>query len=603
VILSRLNTTEYFFRERRYQFLVTLLCIVCGTIFILNIHPIGDGLWFWYAILMRGGRRLYADMHLPLQPLFVLLTAWTQEILGKGWLASKTLALTELILFSIALFQISNSIRWKDWQKAVLIAAAFGMTITPIYIRFDDYHIVGYCCELYSIYLLLRLKDEVSLRSTILAAALMGMLSGLSTSNRLNDGAMLFVACAFVLPFFVPRKKILITGIFSFVALLTLVGIIRLTGDSLHDWALNSIVRAAAIKGGSTHVLYVPFKFPVVIGRYIRHERGGFAILLYEGVAAAFCAWISGRFRKPDGRTQVKSVAVGSSFLFLTLPLLFSHTLKSNVPNISVAAFVALLYYVLVLLVFARLFRSLFTCRPNGVRRLELILLVPFLQLISAAMTSSGLSYQIACHPAGIFLLLLPISLPILFEKEWQKSVWVTIAGFAVISTLIAKVPQPYHWHHYSSRTPFVQREWYDHPVYGPMYIERDQLRFIRSICSNISEDDPSRELLSLPYPYPNYFCNVPPWHGYVQTWYDTSSKETINTLIGELQTAPPQWIIYQRGLDTMVAHELVFTDGHPLPHRALDWLIMDRIIEGRWVVVRREVFQDADWILIRTRP
>src|SRR5206468_11974341 len=116
-----------------------------------------------------------------------------------------------------------------------------------------------------------------------------------------------------------------------------------------------------------------------------------------------------------------------------------------------------------------------------------------------------------------------------------------------------------------------------------------------------MKRDGPANELLAVTNPYANYFCEVVPWDGYVQTWYDTTSPQTIQRLIGELQSTPPKWIFYQRSLDTILAHEKVFTNGQRLPHRRLDWLIMEQIIEGTWVVVRREVIEGSDWILIRT--
>jgi hypothetical protein len=597
-----LNTTPYFYRHRRWQLLATLICIIYGSVSILNIHPVGDGLWFWYATLLRSGKRLYADMHLPLQPLFVLLSAWTQQLLGNSWLASKVFALAQLIAFTISLLLIGGFALWKDWQKAILIGAAFAMTITPIYIRFDDYHIVGYCCELYTIYLLLLLNKEASLRRVLSTAAVMGILAGLCFSNRLNDGAMLFLASAFALPFFIRRSRILALVILGLVFLLTLISIISLTGDTLHDWTVNSIVRAAAIKGGTGHVLEVPFKFPLTMGSFILHERHFMEILAYEGLIAALFALSPRYIRKSEGQLLTGRIALGIGFLLLTLPLFLWQSFYER-PNTAVATFDVIVWYAVSLLVLVRLFRVAFVSAPEGWNPRELVLLIVFLQLVSGAMTSSGQSFQIACYPAGMLLLLVPVASPIRIRKEWQKTVLVTIGGLAIVSALVAKTAHPYHWHHYTDRVPFVQRQWYRHPVYGLMYIERDQLRFMQSICQNISKDNSSNELLSLPYPYPNYFCNEPPWHSYVQTWYDTSSKETIDTLIGELQAAPPQWIIYQRGLDTMELHEYAFTKGSPLPQRALDRLIMNRINQQTWVVVQRENFEGADWILIRTHP
>jgi hypothetical protein len=205
-------------------------------------------------------------------------------------------------------------------------------------------------------------------------------------------------------------------------------------------------------------------------------------------------------------------------------------------------------------------------------------------------------------YPAiAVLLLLLPLFIPAPPQARWQTGAYVTLAAFIALSFFIYKTTHPYEWHHFRDRALFADREWYHHPVYGPMYIERDQLQFIESICADMKKDGPPKELLSVTNPYANYFCNVTPWHGYVQTWYDTTTPQTINTLVGELQSKPPQWIVYQRGLDTMRQHERAFNEGQRLPHRSLDWLIMDRIIEGKWVVVRRQVFEGADWILIRT--
>ena len=47
----------------------------------------GDGLWYWYAVLFDKGQRLYADLHLNLQPLFIVATWASLHIFGHSWLA------------------------------------------------------------------------------------------------------------------------------------------------------------------------------------------------------------------------------------------------------------------------------------------------------------------------------------------------------------------------------------------------------------------------------------------------------------------------------------------------------------------------------------
>ena len=133
------------------------------------------------------------------------------------------------------------------------------------------------------------------------------------------------------------------------------------------------------------------------------------------------------------------------------------------------------------------------------------------------------------------------------------------------------------------------------------MLIEAAQLRLVGPMCARIASSSAPATLLSLPYPYPNYFCAIAPWHGYVQTWYDTSSAQTIGRLVGELETAPPSWIVYQHDLSVMEVHEKRFTGGRRLPQRALDDLIASRVSGGAWTIVERVCLDGSDWMLVRT--
>jgi hypothetical protein len=179
------------------------------------------------------------------------------------------------------------------------------------------------------------------------------------------------------------------------------------------------------------------------------------------------------------------------------------------------------------------------------------------------------------------------------------------------------KIDDPYTWLLFRSSPMFQNRQWYQHPVYGPMYVERDLLQFIEPICKEIERGNPKPELLSMPFSNPNYFCDTPPWHGYVQTFYDTSTRSTIEKLIGELETAPPQWILYQRQMKVLRQSEVTYHKGQPLAHRDLDVMIMKKIATGQWQLVEKSnyqldtplpqdqvLYQEGDgWFVIRTRP
>jgi hypothetical protein len=139
------------------------------------------------------------------------------------------------------------------------------------------------------------------------------------------------------------------------------------------------------------------------------------------------------------------------------------------------------------------------------------------------------------------------------------------------------------------------------------MIIDIEQLNLFDRICDQVGTDS-QVELLSLPFSYANYFCVVAPWHGYVQTFFDTSSKETVFGLMQELQQAPPKWVLYQRQLDNLELHENTYNQGKPLPHRYLDQMIEQKIDSGKWETAFTSTYEERpgwmnEWILIRTRP
>ena len=480
-----------------------------------------------------------------------------------------------------------------------MLLAVFGLSIASLYSRFDDYHLTGYCFELWSIYLFLRCDEEM----TLPAVALLGVLAGLDIANRINDGAALFVAAGLILPFFAARRRLISLAIFCSSALLTLLGVVALTGDSVRDWATNSIVHAAAIKGGQRNVLAAPIGYPLHILNAIAHDKGLQHNIAYVALVILVCVLMQQFGRRSDGGWAAWRIALGVAAIAL-----MSYRLRGSLPYgvpLDAITFLAVPFAYLFLLVLAvQWVRMLLKPSARIWPARRLLPLIPLLQIPGSALSSRGGPSVLEAYPQAAFLLLLlPVCYPEWVRGKLRETICLSLAGIIAVSAAIAKTRHPYHWHHFVDHALFQDREWYRHPLYGPMYIERGQLRLMQAMCAEIGHDGPPTDLLSITNPYPNYFCNVAPWHGYVQTWYDTASRQTIDALVGELQTEPPKWIVYQRALDSMEAHETVFTGGHPLPHRALDRLIMDRIATGQWVVIGRQDFEGADWIVIRTHP
>jgi hypothetical protein len=423
--------------------------------------------------------------------------------------------------------------------------------------------------------------------------------------TRLNDGAALVVGVVIAILFLAPSRRLLSLILFALMAALTVVLVVHLTGDSLHDWASYSIFKAAGSKGGTHNILAYPLQLPWNALRFLARLEVFVLLACFLGIALVWVALIRPFFLTRQPANLLKLIA-GAVLIFLPFHYL-GHHLVDSVPTLALPPLAVLLACALALAVLVRALGQRFvagTMHPWDPR--EILLLIPLGELASAAMSSGGSPLGLN-GPLAIILLLLPIASPIHLKREPARQFAFALLALLAVDCAAFKYRVPFQWHSYTAGPMFVGRQWYRHPDYGPMVIERDQLAFIQPICAAVQADGAQQGLLSLPYPYPNYFCSIPPWHGYVQTFYDTSSRQTIQTLIGELQTAPPKWIVYQRQLYNMGLHEQIFNHGQPLPHRALDQLIEDKIASGAWQPVYTSTYGSNvpfanQWTLIRTR-
>ena len=593
-------------RKKRYQTMVLVCCILFGLAMIANMQAAGDGGWFWYAVLLSSGKRLYADMHLALQPLFVLETAAFLALFGKAWLVSKIPAVLDLFAYCFGLFLLAKHSRLSDAQKALILACAFFVSIAFEAYRFDDYHVLADSFQVYSILLLLLLQRSVQGAQIFRLVAGLGVLSGLALTTRLNDGAALVVGVALGIFCLAPSRRLVSIVIFGLATMLTVVLVVHLTGDSFHDYATYSVFKAAGSKGGTSNILLGPMVLPWNALRTLK-VHWYVALNLY-GIGAAAVYWFLLRWSVTAGQHRRLIRPVVLMILFL-LPLGI-HDIYRGVFNgdliIALAALAIPAAYILGGLVFARFLRWLFSRMEIEWNRTEILLLLPLGQLASASMSSGGRPEGLY-QPFAILILLLPFASPINVRKESTRGFMLAIVALLACSCAVYKVRIPYKWHSYRSAPMFVGRQWYRHPVYGPMIIETTQLELFSQICRQIGSDS-QVELLSLPFTYANYFCSVAPWHGYVQTFFDTSTKEIIFGLMQELEKAPPRWVLYQRQLDILSMHEDVYNHGKPLPHRYLDQLIEQKLDSGKWEKAYISNYEDSpgwrnEWILINARP
>jgi hypothetical protein len=595
-----------FDRNSLFQTLTFLFCFLFGIALIVNTQAAGDGGWYWYSVLLHNGSRLYADLHLALQPLFVLETSFFLTLLGKSWLASKAPAVLHLLAYCLGLLLLARASNLSDRQKAVVLACAFFSSIGFVANRFDDYHVLADCFQVYSLVLLLKLGKTPGPRLQAILSASLGCLSGLTIMTRLNDGAALFVGVAIAMLFIARARRFLSLLLFGLAAVLTMAFIVRLTGDSLHDWASYSIFKAAGSKGGAGNVLSYPLQIPQNAIHFLA-SRSSVVLTLY--LLAATLAWVT--LVRPiwhtRGRNELLKLCAGALVILLPLTY-FARGLAEWIPVIVFPSLGALLAYALALVALLRLlFQKSLAGSSSPWNPHEILLLIPLGQLVSGSMSSGGSPLGLN-GPLGMIILLLPIASPIRLKRKTAQAFALTLVATLAVLCAVYKYHYPYVWHSYQASRLFVGRTWYQHPEYGTMLIERQDLDFIQPICRAVEQDGLQQGLLSLPYPYPNYFCAIPPWHGYVQTFFDTSSKETIQHLMDELQSSPPKWIVYQRQLYNLGLHEKIFNHDNPLPHRYLDALIEQKLASGQWQSVYTSTYGSngsftCEWILIRTRP
>jgi hypothetical protein len=592
-------------RNTVYQNLMFGFCFLFGFAMIANTQQAGDGGWYWYAVLLHGGRRLYSDMHLALQPFFVLETSSFLALLGDGWLVSKIPAVLHALAYCIGLMLVVRQLELPDRQKALILGCSFFVAICFEGYRFDDYHVLADCFEIYSLVALLMLQKTASTGRSLGLVMGLGILSGLSLVTRLNDGAALIVGICIAIFCLRSRRRMLSILLFGFFVTVTVVLTVRLTGDSLHDYAMYSIFKAAGSKGGAGNVLVYPLQLPWNTLLFLK-GRWYVEIILYCFVAAATWVYLLGPALLGRGPRRVTKATI--AIVFITLPLY--HVGRAFLDSdviISLSAAGTLAAYIVGGLVFVRFLRWQFSrAQLADWDRREILLLIPLGQLASASMSSGGHHWGLY-GPLGVMILLLPIASPVQIRTESVRSVMIAFATLLLCYCVVEKARVPYSWHSYQARPMFVGRQWYRHPEYGPMIIDTRQLDLMNQICTRIEASD-SRELLSLPFPYANYFCSIPPWHDYVQTFFDLSGNDTIMGLMNELGRAPPRWILYQRQLQSLALHESIFNQGRPLPHRYLDQMIEKKLDSGDWRIVYTNAYGDRpgwsnEWILICTRP
>ena len=597
--------------RKLWQIVSILLCLVLTVLMIINTQMSGEAMWFWYAVVFRNGAKLYAQLHTALQPLFVLEMGTWMKVFGTNLVLYEIPSVFHALFLAVGIYLVLRESDWPDWQKAVVLLGAFVLTVGGHSYRFDDYHVIAEALVVYALVLLLRIgrpSRAEDMRRDLRLVSLLGLVCGLTMSVRITDGTALATAAGLSLLFLLKRKRPTRLLLFAVVTLLTLFLVVRLTGDTLSAWSSSSIFRAASSKGGTGSIFAAPFLMVRNTLTPIMTQKR-FPLLLIGFVVLA----VAIRRYFPRAVRYIVPLQLGlAGFAFLFTSPVNRIDLKRGLFFEDLVLYSTLLMYGFAAAVIVRFVRQRRGEHPWDAR--EVLIAIPVLQWASYSAASAGQPVLNYYAPVAVLLLLIPVLQPFRRYAVWANPSVVTVLGLIAINGIATKVMMPYDWQNYRFPPMFTKRQVYHSPVYGVMYMDRDLLRFGERVCADIgAQPGVNRpDLLSLPYPFPNYFCDTPPWHNYVQTFFDTATRGTIEQLMQQLEANPPQWIVYQRQIDILIGAERLYNHGQPLAQRDLDAMIAQKLESGEWTLVDHSDYLRPEqpdaalgtgWYIIRTRP
>ena len=516
-----------------------ILSFILASILIIFVVGPADGTWQLYAKEVAANKKLYSELGLNQQPLFVLINLLSAKIsdsiLYQKWIFF-------IIAFAYCYFIFKISIYRQNNLKSHIVAiTAFAIAIQFEAYRFDDYHALADLFILMSYYAAILLLDKkITLKRFFTLSIYIGVAAFLT---RINEGLCIF-ASAFIIGILSrlqdENEKIDFKWLtlHSLIAIGLCIGMITLIlGDSPFSWFNETLVKAKDAKGGGA--IYLT---PLILVREC-------LVFLYE-------------FKYSSNITITITPACALYAIFSTIVLVIFH--KS-------------INY-----------------------RKHWLMVFPASYFATAVLSSGGGFYGLYF---GSALTLLTFHICYLQSNNKKRIDIVVCCVLLVIAlqALAHKIKSPYSWHDYKLE-PIGKKYLVKEDAKGNPYVISKKLAMTIDPVCELTKNQPA--LLSMPYSFANYYCGVPVWHGVIQSFFDTSTKSTVERILMGLKNDTPKYIWYQRQLINLRNHEVIFNHGNPLPHRKLDEFIMDNVANKKWVVVySSDTYSPSDWMLIDTRP
>ena len=565
------------------------ICCAFGIACLVVVLGPGDGTWALYAKEMGSGHRIYSDLGLNQQPLFPLVSLVASWISPGGIIGDRLLFIVVVVAEVWLISEISKIVTASWIVRPLLIVATFFTAIHFEAFRFDDYHALAECFVLGSLLVSLRYvaakigDDEFALIQGALAAG--GFLV------RVNEGLAIAAAVALLTLAYQSSPKRVARMCVLAAAGALLVGslVLLLVRETPATWYHQTVVAASQAKGGGM-LLAVPGRLVANAFDILWEARG--LLLLFVVLAEVLIL----RAIKPSSRGV--ALLLGAQAGLFTFEALVRAYGRDPLIPLAAATFLASTG----LLIFCAANRLREARRNDREARTKLPLVAyPVTMFFAGALSTGGKVYGLY-FPLALAMLVGTLLLQRPLGDRRGSALSVAALTFLALVTANAvryRIENPYSWLAYHVRPMFDGYSVADDDVQGPHVITGELRGLITPVCKTVGR---RQSLLSLPYSFANYYCGIPVWHGYVQSFYDTSTPARIAQIIGDLEKSPPDFIWYQRQLPILRMHEEIFNEGRPLPHRELDKLIVEKVRSRQWTVVYSSAaYPPSTWYLIRT--
>lgn len=564
-----------------------------------------DGVWKSYGQLLLNKENIYSDLEIVAQPLMILIHAFIIKVYPNSLILEKIIFFLISIGYVHSLKLLVELTKKSYFEKLIIYLSLFFTGILFEAHRFDDYHSIANTFILYIVYFSYKYLKTNNIKYIII----LGTLCSLTLLTRLNQGFTVLIIC-FLLPLLVNKKyykkaKHLLCLFIPFFIIFFLAMFI--ISENPNDWYASTISNGLEIKTSSKNIITLNiFSNPLNLFRNSLDNiiKSLSSALLQKKINLTALLVILFFINTLNLKKEKIYKFLINSFLLFTLINLYLG-IQTGIKSIIEIIALSILSLTLITIYYASKIIYDLTKKNNFDKNLILILF-PFLLFFFESFSSGG-------YLNGLYFpLMLSIYILLLFNSfySYNKFFYLIFLIFILITGFNYKLENPYSWHSYKS-LPFY--EFYktssngigiknylssSNDSLGYHFIDFQLYNLISPVCDLV---DQSSNLISIPHPFPNYYCNVNLWNNNVQSFFDTTSSKNMKILYENIKNNPPKYIFYQRDIINLKGHEEIFKID-PI-FRDLDTLIMHNIQNKLWeVIYTSSSYPPSNWFLILTK-